>query len=813
MLPFFKSIPTRCCFLALVLLSGWQGVQAAQLVSGGVAQAVIVAPDGASDHFVATELQSYIEQLSGGKPEILSVEQVRQKGGKEPWILVGSPQSNALVGKAKLPEFTGLKPDGFVLKTISLEGHPALVVGGNDEAGTMYGAYDLIERYGAVFLLTGDILPPRQPNLELGQFNVRSEPAFSRRGLNTWFGYPNTSIMSGEDEQKLVNQMAKMKMNYLQLGWFPYEPWLKYSYKGEMKWMGDVTSKETGYVLWSRDYGSYKTSDIEIGQQHFKDAGVYPRLAPPEFQHIENNEDAFAAAEKYMHHFLAMAEERKIKVWLQPDGTSLPPNLARYTTPALDVPFSPFFGTFICPNNPVSWDLNATRLKSLLMTYPEVEGYFFYIPEMYPICDATEKDREFYRSLRSKYPGEAERMQVVTHGIDKPNAVDSNAGSVFLIQKLMEARDQIAPKARIGVAGLARMYLMPNLDSMFPKDVPFNDMESSGVWTPTGVPMDLFGGMGSRERTLSNRLDDDGSMLGMQFNVSLYYKDQLLEGGLKYGLAGFASQMSRARGNEANAKYMAEGEWNPHLTPDEFYRDYSRRIFGDRATPAMVKAFDLLEKNEQLLGYRGFDNFVCCGPIQQVAVAYDYYRQQNPFDGPSFAGWTVFLTTAYAQVDRYTGAVQILKQALQQLQAAQLDASPGGQAYLSYLINRTEAYVMHLDTLIAWDQAYLDLDRAFRRWDEGLSREEFVTQLDGILNEFAQTRQQARAMAEKWSETIDHPSDLGVLYRINLFMVTGTELTFDFMQNIDNFHHGHDYVKPVAFDKIFVSWPVLKPVK
>ena len=165
------------------------------------------------------------------------------------------------------------------------------------------------------------------------------------------------------------------------------------------------------------------------------------------------------------------------------------------------------------------------------------------------------------------------------------------------------------------------------------------------------------------------------------------------------------------------------------------------------------------------------------------------------------------------KVDRYTASVQMLKQALQQLQGAQADVSAGGQAYLSYLINRTQAYIMHLDTLIAWDQAYLDLDRAFRRRDEGGSEEEFVTQLDRVLGEFGQTRQQARAMAEKWSETIDHPSDLGVLYRINLFMVTGTELTFDLMQNVDNFHHGRDYVKPVAFDKIFVSWPVVKPVK
>ena len=68
-------------------------------------------------------------------------------------------------------------------------------------------------------------------------------------------------------------------------------------------------------------------------------------------------------------------------------------------------------------------------------------------------------------------------------------------------------------------------------------------------------------------------------------------------------------------------------------------------------------------------------------------------------------------------------------------------------------------------------------------------------------------------MAGKWSEIIDHPSDLGVLYRINLFMVTGTELSYELIRNIDNFHHGRDYVQPVPFEKIFVTWPVLGMAK
>jgi hypothetical protein len=64
-------------------------------------------------------------------------------------------------------------------------------------------------------------------------------------------------------------------------------------------------------------------------------------------------------------------------------------------------------------------------------------------------------------------------------------------------------------------------------------------------------------------------------------------------------------------------------------------------------------------------------------------------------------------------------------------------------------------------------------------------------------------------VAEKWSEIVDHPSDLGVLYRINVFLIEGTELTAKLFENIDNFHHGRDYVQPVDFGKIFVSWPAI----
>ena len=59
--------------------------------------------------------------------------------------------------------FAGLKQDGFVIQTVDLGGQPAIVAGGNDEASTMYAAYELLERLGVAFQLTGDIIPHAGP--------------------------------------------------------------------------------------------------------------------------------------------------------------------------------------------------------------------------------------------------------------------------------------------------------------------------------------------------------------------------------------------------------------------------------------------------------------------------------------------------------------------------------------------------------------------------------------------------------------------------------------------------------------------------
>lgn len=184
----FRGLLLFSLLTAISLLDSARAYPAANgqgmIVRNNQPRAVIVVGNdaGSLDRFVADELQKHIQTLSGAKLEIKASREVSTHPKGDSLLLVGSPASNELVGQAakrRQVSFEGLKPDGYVLRRISLDGRPALVLGGNDEAATMYAAYDFLERLGFVFLLTKDMLPQKQADVPLPSLNERVEPGKS----------------------------------------------------------------------------------------------------------------------------------------------------------------------------------------------------------------------------------------------------------------------------------------------------------------------------------------------------------------------------------------------------------------------------------------------------------------------------------------------------------------------------------------------------------------------------------------------------------------------------------------------------------
>ncbi|MBZ5563465.1 MAG: hypothetical protein LAP13_13725 [Acidobacteriia bacterium] len=773
----------------------------------GKAVAVIVRGEAAGDlaRYGATELQKYLRILSGAEIPVVTDAEISSRPAGESLILIGGPDSNKIIRDAGWTNFKGLKPEGFLIKTGRLNNHPAVIVGGNDDASVMYGAYDLIEQLGVTFELTQDIIPEARPDLSIPPLDLRKEPAFARRGfLLQDGGYENLSMFSLQDYMKLIDQMAKMKCNYIQFWWFSYEPWLRYSYKGEEMWMGDVSTKESGYLNWAQEgFGSRTTDDITVGKERFKGR----RIAPPEMQQVETPDQAFDVAQDLLRNIIHYAKTRGIKVWLAVELAALPPNLARYCDRVGDLPFHRIFGTFVHPLDPVNREIQVNRFKALLDAYPEAEGYFFVFAEMYPELN-TEKYHDFFTRERPAFH-ELRRLRQPwvnwggAEGDDR--LVDSNIGFTDLFKFMMAKRDEIAPHAKIGVMGIGRGYALPLLNKMLPEDIPFTDMESSGVWTPNGVPMEDFGGMGHRERTLEPRVDDDINMMGMQFSVRQYSaKDRIFTDGVKYGLTGTAGQLNRARGTETNSRFLAQAAWAPQLSAEDFYKEFSQRLFGERAAPEMYAAYMALEENEAYLGYYnyGYSTMNCCGALHEILPVYDYWRQDNPYDGPTTPSWRSYIKKCPDVIDRFEGSMRLLNQALERMRAALPNVAPQGKSELLYMINRTQAYHDYIQSLVTFRKASMDFDQSFKR-KSTLSHGQFVASLDESLREFDLALKQVQDATRLYVAIIDHPSDLGVLYHLNARGILAFELSRQWMGNIVNFQNGKPYMDHVPFERIF----------
>ncbi|HEY5914937.1 MAG TPA: alpha-glucuronidase family glycosyl hydrolase [Verrucomicrobiae bacterium] len=786
------------------------------LVKDGKPGAAIIldAKTGELTRYAATELQDYIAKLSGVRLPIVVGGNPAERPAAESLILLGRNGPNRLPAGLVMPEPDSLKAEGFVLKTFVQNGRPAVVVSGKEDAGTLYGAYELLERLGITFRLTGDIVPARTNSLALPELDVKKEPAFPRRGFLHTAVYDNLTMYSWPDYEQLLNQMCRMKCNYLQFWWFSYTPWLKFSYRGETKALGDVSFKESGYHTWAfGGFGTRTIEDVSIGREHFKDR---PRMAPLEMQRTETPEEAFAYSTNLLQRFIAHAARRNIKVWLAVELGTLPPNLARFSEIVGDAPFNYLAGSYVHPLDPVNREIQVNRLKALRDTFPGAEGVYLNFAENYQDLafgkyrDFFEQHRAQYQELRTLYlPWSG--MLANFYSVDADRMIDSNIAYFDLFSYLLKKRDEVAPGLKLGLMTVGRGYALPLWNRKLPAEVPFASLESSGVWTPAGMPMEYFGGMGQRERVMQPRIDDDFEMFGMQFNVRQFVeRDHIAVDGFKHGLSGFAGQVDRPRGTEYTSSFLAEAGWEPDLTAERFYRRSAERIFGLAAAEEMTKALLKLEEHQLYLNYYeyegGYGILLCCSGTREVNAVTMFYRQKNPYAGPTAAAWRHLIEQAPAFIAKREGSIRLLDEALSLMRAASSKVLPQSRPELDYLVNRTESYRDFFAALNNYRRGIVNFDSAFRHRTE-LKQEEFVAQLESGLATMRGAFEELKAATQKFSLLIDHVSDLAVLYNVNARIILGTDLSLQFLENVVNYHRGKPFLKPVNFERLFPPRP------
>jgi hypothetical protein len=787
------------------------------LVAKAKAQAVIVVGQNPAElpQRGAQELQHYVEQLSGVQLPILTGAVANASAGAV--IVVGTAASSADLSEmiqSGAVVTNDLKPEGYVVKALNWKGRPTVAIAGADGAGVLYGSYELLEQLGVTFRLTGDIVPEKRADLVVPALDIKKSPALRRRGFLFAANFENSSMFSLADYEAFLDQMARMKCNYLQFWWFAFAPWLQYTYRGETNWCGDVSTKESGYHNPKLGgFGSRTVDDVTIGREHFK---LHTRMAPPELQHVETSQQAQEICRDMLRQIIAYAAKRNIKVWPVIEMASLAPNLARYGETVGETPFNYLFGTFLHPLDPVNREIQISRLKALAEAYPEAEGFFINFPELYPEL-VKPKYAEFFRQQRPQFeelrplalPWSSALANFYSVSIER--VVDSTIGYFDLFEYLLKQRDQAMPGKPLGLMTVGRGYALPLFHKKLPLDIPFASLESSGVWTRDGLPMRYFGNMGKRERILQPRVDDDFDMLGLQFSVDQYArKDRVFVDGIKYGLTGVAGQIERVRGTEFNSSFLARAAWEPELTPEEFYADSAMRMFGPSAAPEMTQAFQKLEENQACLDYYEYDGgygiLTCCGGIREVASTYAYSKQRNVYDGPIAAAWKLRIDNATDAITHHERAIVLLDAALAHLRAATTNVAPHGRYELNYLINRTQVFRDALAAVNDFRRGMVEFDDAFARRGQ-LEHDAFAAKLDASLEVLRRSRAQFESATREYSQIVDHVSDLAVLYNLNSRVLLGTRLALSFLEDVANYHRGEPYLEYVPFERLYPRRP------
>ncbi len=544
--------------------------------------------------FAAGELQRYLERLFSVTPRMVSAPEESDDG----LFFVGLPKGcpGAEVLCASVPP---LSDQGFLLRNTRWKDKPALIIAGGSPVATMWGVYELLERYGVRYLLSGDVFPETGRAFFLPQIDKVFEPTFRVR---MWKAMGDFAMgMEGwgmADYRPFIDQLAKLKFNRIRVNSGPSQPFLRMTVRG-------VTNSSP--TLW---YGArFPITEDMPGRALF---GKEPEFWNPDMPLPEAGADALiTAAVKHCHELVGYAHSRGIGSSMVGSITDFPKELAAVlpeTQPVQQLgqlTVSP--GPTVRPDNPVLIDVAGTILRMLVDTYPDIDSYGFPVGTEWPswidLYESAwqELDARYHISEVTSLEAvlaEAGRRTANTGGAERAvmQVKGDLAGLCFADH--LRTDPAILPASRKPDAKLVYYEVAEELFPILPRVLP-KDAELLVVldYTPTRVLRrpSAFDKIPAKElpTILAVTLQDDGVGVPPQLTTGSLHK---LVGLMRaHGLAGFCTRQWMISDLDPSVAYLAKAAWDADTTPDTTSRDLIHDVCGEAAVGPMLEAFQEIE--------------------------------------------------------------------------------------------------------------------------------------------------------------------------------------------------------------------------
>jgi len=642
-------------------------------MSASKIEVIIPGDADALERFAASELQRYLKRLFGVSAT------VSESPGEtaDCSFVLGRAVDNSTPAR-------DLSEQGFLLRRATAAGKPILSIIGGSSVATLWGVYELVERYGVRYLLHADVCPEHPGRFHLPDIDQVFEPLLPVR---CWPFHRDHPFGPGSwgiaDCRSVIDQLAKLRFNRIAFSTWPWEPFLDLEIGG---------IKRRSATLWF-DY-RYPITDDMPGRRLFGDEEEFwhPDLPPRGARY----EEFAAAGERFVHELIAHAHSRGMEVsfyaFLMEFAQEFRPLIpdAQTVHQLGNLTLGP--GPAVTPDDPDLAKLSGAVIKTAINTYPEADLYCFGMPEHRAW---TDRSAWAWQKLDEKYgicdvmplQDAIEKAKNRTGGSYTPergvSEVKADVTALYFFDRLFTSPDvlpaTVKPDARISIDFIAE-ELFPILDRVLPRGSAMNvymDYTASHLLRRRHV----LGAAPTRRipTALWLTLHDDN--VGVVPQLATGSLHELIRDLRRHGWAGFIARYWMTGDHDPCIAYISKAAWDAVATPEEVYADHIRSVCGEAAVGPMLDAFRELEAVTRSL--------------EEFSMSLSF-----PEPGMMMKYWTADSFSPHLARDR-----EGYRRALAAVRRAGDPPRPEGRAMIDYWIHRLQFGIEYLDTIEAVSKA------------------------------------------------------------------------------------------------------------
>ncbi|MGH9511382.1 MAG: hypothetical protein ACRD2U_04530 [Terriglobales bacterium] len=535
------------------------------------------------DKFAASELCGYLSKLFGVKVQPTT----KMDHAALAVFLIGSPATNPAI-----KSFPQVSDQGIVIQR--LQGRPAvLVIGGGSPKATLWAVYELAERWGVRYLLNRDALPSRSA-FSMPDLHVVMEPIFRVRAHGT----TNVDFAdSGEawginDFRRLIDQLAKMKYNRLNVGGYAWQPYLEYQVDGIKRqtatlWYGyhyPITPDMPGRSAFPAEMTEFWNPDLPVHgtPDELLDAGVRLQHELIEYGNSRGMECVTSATvSEYPKEFAPLL------------GGAVPIHMINQltTTPGPDTKL----------DDPGLHKLSSTVVRTTIDTYPQVDRINISINEW---RQWTDQYKRAWDALDAKYHiGEATTLEHVLDAsrhragyawgaaFDKAalekkasDEVKGDLASLYFFDWLVKDSGAVSESKRPDMKFLYWGFaeeLYPILPKVLPANSELEVMPDNfldHLLKRSSILKELSGG--PIQPIINLTMDDDNIGIVPQMTTSALQKVLAILRETKW--EGVVTRERFPGDHDTERAYLARASWDPNADPDKIALEELQAACGQR---------------------------------------------------------------------------------------------------------------------------------------------------------------------------------------------------------------------------------------